>query len=338
MNNKKISIIVPVYNSEKYIGRCIESLITQTLKDLEILIVNDGSTDGSSNIINYYAKIDDRIKVIEKENGGVSSARNIGIKASNGYYLSFVDSDDWCEPDMFEKMYNAAKDKKIDFVNIGYRIDNKNGKCKYKESVDRFIESKDNYEISNIMYKLPLGYSVMKLYKKNIIDDYDIKFNENLSFGEDAIFVQEYILKINSIAAINEYSYHYVKCNNNSLSTKYIPNIEEFINIFWKNEEQIYTKYPQYRYLRELDGFNKNIAGSILKIYNNYRTGCNLDRKKKIEVIKNIIYDIEINKSVALYNPNKLTHKLFKFLYSLKNEYIMHTVYSSIFNIIKIIK
>ena len=338
MNNKKVSIIVPVYNSEKYIGRCIESLITQTLKDLEILIVNDGSTDDSSNIINGYASIDNRIKVIEKENGGVSSARNAGIKAANGYYISFVDSDDWCEPDMFEKMYNVAEDKKIDLVNIGYRIDKKNGKCKYKEAVERFIDSKDNAEISKIMSKLPLGYSVMKLYQKSIIDDYDIKFNENLSLGEDAIFVQEYILKINSIAAINEYSYHYVKCNSNSLSTRYVPNIEEFIDIFWENENQIYIKYPYYKDLRELDGFNKNISGAIFKIYNNYRIGCKLGRKDKIEVIKDIINDKEINEAIDLYNPNKLTHKLFKFLYNLKNEYIMHIAYSCMFKAIKILK
>ncbi|RDY27444.1 glycosyltransferase family 2 protein [Romboutsia weinsteinii] len=338
MNNIYVSIIVPVYNSEKYIGRCIESLLNQTLEEIEIIVINDGSTDKSKEIIDSYAQADIRIKVINKKNGGVSSARNMGIDASNGQYITFVDSDDWCEPDMFEKMYKVAINSCVDLINIGYSVDNKNGKSKYKEAVENFIESRDSIEISKIMAKLPLGYSVMKLYRKVIIDEHNIKFNEKLSLGEDLVFVQDYILNINSIAAINEYSYHYVKCNNESLSTKYVSNIEEFIDIFWYKEEQIYAKFPYYRELREKDGFTKNIAAPILYIYNNYRRGCNLNKIQKLEMIKNIMSDSEINKAINLYRPNKMSHKLFVFLYKLKNEHIMHSTYNFLFNTIRNLK
>src|SRR5207253_2318057 len=104
-----VSIIVPVYNNEKYLSECLDSLINQTLKDIEIILVNDGSNDNSLLICYEFGKIDGRIKVIDKPNGGVSSARNTGLKLASGKYVGFVDSDDWIESDMYEKMYSAAE-------------------------------------------------------------------------------------------------------------------------------------------------------------------------------------------------------------------------------------
>ena len=100
--NPRISVIVPVYNVEQYLPRCVESILAQTYENLEILLVDDGAKDGSGAICDAYARQDERVKVIHKENGGLSSARNAGIDASTGEYLSFVDSDDWIEPDMYE--------------------------------------------------------------------------------------------------------------------------------------------------------------------------------------------------------------------------------------------
>ena len=102
-----VSIIVPVYNVEKYLERCIDSLVNQTLKDIEIILVDDGSTDDSGNICDKYAKKDKRIKVIHKENGGLSDARNIGLSIANGRYLQFVDSDDFIHKQMIEILYNT---------------------------------------------------------------------------------------------------------------------------------------------------------------------------------------------------------------------------------------
>lgn len=109
MNNPKISIIVPVYNVEKYLSKCLNSLINQTLAELEILCVNDGSTDNSAKILADFAKMDSRIKVFFQENSGQSAARNLAIERATGEYLGFVDSDDWVDLDYFEKLYNTAK-------------------------------------------------------------------------------------------------------------------------------------------------------------------------------------------------------------------------------------
>ena len=123
MSNVKISAIMPVYNVEKFIGKCIESLQAQTLTEWELIAVDDGSPDNSGAICDEYAKNDSRITVIHKENGGAPSARNTAIPQAKGEYLYFVDSDDWAEPTMFEDMYKMAKENNAQLVVAGYYID-----------------------------------------------------------------------------------------------------------------------------------------------------------------------------------------------------------------------
>ena len=123
----KVSIIVPVYNSEKYLKKCIESIQKQTLKDMQIILINDGSTDNSLSICKEYQKRDNRIEVIDKANMGVSSARNTGIEAAIGEYIGFVDADDWIEPEMYENMYHQVKQMQADVCMCNYVVENNRG-------------------------------------------------------------------------------------------------------------------------------------------------------------------------------------------------------------------
>src|SRR4051812_9727086 len=116
----KISIIVPVYNVEKYLSRCLDSLLTQTLTDIEVIAINDGSTDSSLNILINYREMDNRLKIIDQLNGGVSSARNAGIKAANGNYIGFVDPDDWIDNEMYENLYQMVQTEQADIVMCSY--------------------------------------------------------------------------------------------------------------------------------------------------------------------------------------------------------------------------
>ena len=116
----KISVIVPVYNVEPYLPQCLDSLIEQTFNDIEIICVNDGSTDGSLNVLNHYAAKDSRIKVIDKPNGGVSSARNRGLDAAQGEYISFVDGDDWLKQNAYEEIISAVDKRNVDMAVFGY--------------------------------------------------------------------------------------------------------------------------------------------------------------------------------------------------------------------------
>ncbi|MGL6168239.1 MAG: glycosyltransferase family 2 protein, partial [Fusobacteriaceae bacterium] len=131
MKVKKISVIIPVYNTEKYLRRCLESIINQSLKEIEIIIVNDGSPDGSSKIIDEFSQKDKRIKVINKKNGGISSARNVGLKKSLGEYVIHIDSDDWIEHNYFFEMYSKAKKDNLDIVISDIYWDWDNGKIDY---------------------------------------------------------------------------------------------------------------------------------------------------------------------------------------------------------------
>jgi len=143
-----VSIIVPVYNVEKYLEKCLESIINQTLKNLEIICVNDGSTDNSLQILEDYAKKDQRIKIINKKNRGSGAAKNTGMKNASGEYIGFVDSDDWVDLAMFEKLYNRAKSQKSDMVMCPiYIYDNVNQGSEYDLSyfnLDCFNEDFDD--------------------------------------------------------------------------------------------------------------------------------------------------------------------------------------------------
>ena len=116
----KVSIVVPAYNVEQYLDRCLDSLLRQTLTDIEIIIINDGSTDGTQKIIDYYKCLHPQIKSITTENRGLSEARNLGISLCSGEYIGFVDSDDYVEPEMYDKMYSLATDKNLDVVACDY--------------------------------------------------------------------------------------------------------------------------------------------------------------------------------------------------------------------------
>ena len=179
MNRIKISIIVPIYNSEKYLKEAIESLIHQTLKEIEIILVNDGSTDNSQKICENYAKLDERIKLINKKNGGLSDARNVGLKNANGKYIMFLDSDDKFEEDSCEYMYNVIEETKSDYVIGNYIIIDNDGKKWEKPAFDQ--EKYKYFKISNSDFEK--SFFVMnstawnKIYNTKFLVENNIKFD-----------------------------------------------------------------------------------------------------------------------------------------------------------------
>lgn len=202
----KISVIVPVYNLEKYLSRCLDSVCNQTYKNLEIILVDDGSTDNSSKICDDWAMKDSRIIVIHKENGGVSSARNVGINKATGDYIHFVDGDDWLELNCYEKIIEVNDNKTVMFNTY------------FVKSKDKFI--KFNYDFSEIsnqkemIYKLingGLGYTNCwsRIFCRDIIETNELLFDESISVGEDFLFLYKYLKCIDIIYCINEPLYNY---------------------------------------------------------------------------------------------------------------------------------
>lgn len=216
-----ISVILPVYNGEKYIKKCIQSILNQTYQDIELIIVNDGSVDDTRKIVDYYGLLDSRVCAIHKNNGGVSESRNIGIANSRGDFLAFVDADDYLPPNALKMLYKTMKEQNVDFV-CGSFLMKKRFLRKEKKNIPvDSLETKEKklVEFVDIIPKAPWG----KFFKKSIIEKNDIKFPVEIPYGEDAIFLFQYLANCSSFSFINETVYIYNMCNQSSAMHKYYP-------------------------------------------------------------------------------------------------------------------
>ncbi|MEG1311766.1 MAG: glycosyltransferase family 2 protein [Romboutsia sp.] len=235
----KVSVIVPVYNAEKVLARCVESILKQSYKNLELILINDGSKDKSIDIMRKYEKIDNRIKIIDNENNGVSETRNIGVRESSGEYIQFVDSDDYIELDMIEKTMDFVEKENIDLVMSGLFLDIE-GNNGIETAIQTFEIAKCTDKIniaSNVLSRLNGTYinsPVNKLYKKSIITDNNIVMDKNIDLGEDLIFNLEYLSFCNSVIFLEESYYHYCMQVEDNLTFKYREDKLELMEILYK--------------------------------------------------------------------------------------------------------
>lgn len=220
----KISVIVPIYNVEKYLENCINSIIVQTLEDIEIILINDGSTDKSYEIINKYKAIDSRIIVINKKNSGVSAARNSGLKVSRGEYIAFIDSDDWIEQNMLEKLYKLGKKYNSEVVACNFKSFNDIYNTFNKYPIDEgeyvgksVIKEKILSKVISGKLKTPVWD---KIYKKEFLQNNNIKFDEKITRFEDWYFIIEVYEKVHNLYYLDKNMYNY-RIANNTLSNKY---------------------------------------------------------------------------------------------------------------------
>lgn len=213
-----ISIIIPVYETEQTIERCLVSLINQSYEHLEIILVDDGSTDQSGFLCDLYAEKDNRIKVIHQQNRGASDARNAGIRAANGDYIGFVDSDDWCERDMYRHLYQLSDEGKADVAICSFVFDKSDGRCFTESStrIDRPLVLTRGQALQSIAGSRKFekaGYNVWnKLFSHQLINENAILFNDELTYGEDAFFLVTAILAAQKIVYQPIPVYHY--CQN----------------------------------------------------------------------------------------------------------------------------
>lgn len=219
-----ISVIVPIYNVEKYLHKCIDSILNQTLKNIEIILVNDGSTDNCGKIIDEYAKKDERIIVIHKENEGQSSARNKGLDIARGEYIGFVDSDDWLHHDMYENLYNAINESNADLCICGREAYSEDGILGYQIKLENELIDLNEYDIREyISSKLFYKHTVVvwnKIYKKEVIKNNNIRF-EDVSYvgSEDALFNYQYLLIAKKIKSIDKIGYSQLSRNGSTATT-----------------------------------------------------------------------------------------------------------------------
>lgn len=211
--NIKVSVIIPVFNAEKYILECIESLINQTLSDCEFIFVNDGSEDSGRKIIEHYQNIDLRIKLINQENQGVSVARNNGLNIATGEYVGFVDADDFIEKDMYEKLYQAATIENYDAVISNFEIEIEGHATKthylFPENTLLNKEYIQNQILPHFLKSDNLNSVCNKLFKNKLIKDYDLTFPDHIELGEDGLFNMRFFCNSDNVVYINYSGYFY---------------------------------------------------------------------------------------------------------------------------------
>ncbi|WP_303690572.1 glycosyltransferase family 2 protein [Megamonas hypermegale] len=214
-----ISIIVPVYNVEKYLKRCIESILNQTFKNFELLLLDDGSTDSSGSICDKYAKKDNRIIVKHKKNQGVSATRNLGIDIAKGEYITFVDSDDWIENDYLEKMYLKINEMNVPLLITGH-IEERNGIVKNTFILDRErIYTRTDIQLEFLKQEKFMWTVGDKIYNLKLIKNF--RFDTELKIAEDMYFLWNVLKIINKVGYIPLYKYHYDKSASSTTSTPF---------------------------------------------------------------------------------------------------------------------
>ncbi len=272
-----VSVIVPVYNAQKSLARCIDSILNQTFKDFELILLDDGSTDTSGEICDRYAEIDERVRVIHKENSGVSDTRNRGLDIAEGKYLQFLDSDDWITPEATGLFVRTVEENQCDMVIADfYRVIGERVSQKGAIEEDGLM---DQVTFAENMLQKPADfyYGVLwnKLYKREIVESYRLRMDSSVSWCEDFMFNLEYVRHIRSVYALKVPVYYYVKTKGSLVSQgmsvkKTIQmkrTVFEYYNSFCKDvfDEEDYEKYKVqvYRFLIEAAG-DGVVAPSIL--------------------------------------------------------------------------
>ena len=300
MNEYKLSIIVPVYGVEKYIDKCLNSLVKQSLKEIEIIVVNDGTKDNSQKIIDKYVKkYPDKIKSYIKENGGQGSARNYGLKKATGEYIGYVDSDDFVEKDMYKKLYNKAKENNYDIVvcgnyNVSEDYQNKN--------IDAFINNY-NTDLENIFFGKMAVWN--KIYKRDILIKNKLEFKEKVWY-EDLAFTLKAIMNSNTFAFIDEPLYDYLIREGSTMNNSNVKRNLEILEAFNDILSYIqHNKKEEYFSKIEFLAIDHIYISAIVRVLK-----AEADDKIKRETINKLID--YMNKKFPNYKNNKYINTLSK--------------------------
>ncbi len=323
----KVSVIIPVYNTKKYLRKCVDSVLAQTYDNLEIILVNDGSTDDTGALCDEIAKGFNNIIVIHKQNGGLSDARNAGMAVATGEYTCFLDSDDWMDEDGIEEGLNEAKSSNADVVVWGYHTD-------FHDENERIITSRDvipaqfkstdivdeNMDVDKLIGLC--GYAWNKLYKTEVIKN--LEFAKGISLVEDILFNADVMTENVKVSFINKAFTHYIQRQRETLGTKYYPDYLDLKEKAIKADEKILTAWDTPKEIVE-----KFINGMYLSVSWSMITNllkASISNKEKNQKIKELINNKEIFSKISKASENTLNNKIRKKTLMLKNVFLIKTI------------
>ena len=289
LNNDLISIIIPIFNCRKTVSKCLKSILAQTYHNIEVIVVDDGSKDGSAEICDYIGNTDSRISVIHKKNQGVSSARNTGLTHSKGQFICFVDSDDWMPPQAIKQLYDQIISCEADIC-IGKVLSIESG----RNYILREFETKVydlNCANELFMFTEYVDWAPWaKLYKRRIIEKYHCIFQKTIKSCEDSIFIADYLLKCHKATCVNSIVYYYNNLNAVTASRRYYKNYKEWSLFFAQKYAALFKRF-------ETD-YSRSIVNRkyILRCFETCSYYCNqgIDDNTKCEDILeslNLFYD-----------------------------------------------
>ena len=307
---KKLTIIIPTYNSEKYIEKCIISILKQTYTNLEIIIIDDNSSDNTYEICQKIQKNDLRIKLLRNsKNVGVSITRNLGIDIATGEYITFVDSDDYIEENLYEKLIEKIENENIDIAMCNFYMELNSKDTRINGENKKMVLDKG--KILDYMF-LPdyyCGFVWNKIYKTDIIKSNNLRFDNNIFICEDMLFNCQYIGKIEKGFYTTAKLYHYIQRTNSSYNRKY--------NERWKTVTQAYEKMKQYISEQNMKNFQYSYLYALL----NLKEKIYMEEFKEKELLQDINNRIKDNRSGIQSNKNlslKLKIKIYIKLYMLR--------------------
>ena len=331
-----ISILMPVYNAEKYLNETIDTIKNQSFSNWELIIVDDGSIDNSKEICTKLMNDDKRIKYIFQENLGVSHTRNVALENAQGKYIVFVDSDDLIHEDYLKILINSIEKNNSD-ISVCNFIERKISNTGKIEDITREFYLKEVMEMAEMKdYIMDFGNSGLlnplwnKIYKNQIIKENNITFDEKVETGEDFIFNLQYFRKVKKISFIKDSLYYYIRRNNNSITYKYIENMyEKGWEIHWLlegflkdmglyNEENAYVLY------------GNHLTGVFSAFLNLYHDHCKLTSKEKKAYIKKIISKSYVKECAANRKKDKGIIGLTSLLVRINNTVLISAVFKAI--------
>lgn len=314
MEEIRVSVIVPVYNVKEVLKKCVDSILNQTYKNIEIILINDGSSDNSGKICDEYEIKYKGIKVFHQKNSGVSAARNVGIEAATGDYIQFVDSDDYIEPNMIEKLVQAMNDN-VHLVICGYRCICINGTNKEIIASIKGTFNKDQFTFffGKLFSEGLINSPCNKLYRKRMLKIYNIIFDDNLNMGEDLLFNIKYFKICNGITIIDDSLYNYFN-SDNSLTRK-------FIKDFYNNQQMLYSKVREY--LIDISQYNENNIKHVETCYINsifyclehlFHKDSNLSLKDQKTQVSEIVFNNVVQNNLQYSKTQSIQNRVIVFI------------------------